>query len=244
MRQYKVRSALVLLFLTGCTGANPTNPSSSTQYTPQKSQSAEDLSSPQSKSENAVPPSSVHKVFAGWPDRVCTTGPNGAAKCYQILDTKPGHDSGMGEVGFREIFKESLSQLKNPSQFSMAPYGSCVLSDDGVNCFGVSPPHNRLKVPDLDHPTWVGAGGCHACALTRQGLNCWAALDVCKTLNLGNNPYKGQAEVPTNLGTISEVAVGHEHTCVIADGKVQSGETMSTGRRRFRRIWFTLARLQ
>lgn len=103
------------------------------------------------------------------------------------------------------------TQLKNPRQLQAGFAHTCVLTDNGVVCWGdpkLSP--EVLDIPkDLGQPSQIVSGAQHMCALTDGSVKCW-----------GNNQYK-TAEAPKNLGYVREIAVGRGYNCVRVDSSVQ-----------------------
>jgi hypothetical protein len=118
-----------------------------------------------------------------------------------------------------EGFLSPPSNLNNVSQLFAGSSACAIYSTNQIACWGDS---NGLevdtypKIPaELTKPKRFAINASmygnsyHHCAIVDDGVACW-----------GNNS-SGQANVPTNLSNVSEVAVSHNHTCAIADNTVR-----------------------
>ena len=90
---------------------------------------------------------------------------------------------------------------------------SCTLEDLGIRCWGVIPNSTKTEVlmgkNFLLKPKLLAVGYEHACAVSENGIiKCW-----------GKNKF-GELNTPRNLKNISEISLGMNNSCAIADGKV------------------------
>lgn len=134
-----------------------------------------------------------------------------------------------------ELFKkDELANLKKPLQISVGPSNFpsgdihvCVLTIDGIQCFGNK--YTAESVPvGLRNPSQVAVGDYHTCALTDDGVQCWKHVE----------PNWGVVEliVPAGLKNPTQVSVGSEFACaltsegVVCWGRNDSGELDIPGR--------------
>jgi alpha-tubulin suppressor-like RCC1 family protein len=90
---------------------------------------------------------------------------------------------------------------------------SCLIEDLGVRCWGEIPNSKQAEVlmgkNIILKPKLLSVGYEHACAVSEMDkIKCW-----------GKNDF-GETNVPANLKKITEISLGMNNSCVIADGVV------------------------
>lgn len=128
--------------------------------------------------------------------------------------------------GDGSVADTSTLSLMNIQSISSGAVHSCVLHDEGIECWGCADSNadfGQCDAPVLSNPSLVVSGAYHTCALDDSGVHCWG----------GNDPSVdfGQTVVPS-LYQVSSVAAGKTHSCAIANGTVQcwggsSGDLLS-----------------
>lgn len=103
--------------------------------------------------------------------------------------------------------------LKNPHHLQTGNRFSCAMVDDGIRCWGDIPNNSRTDLlishATLPQPKLLSVGFNHACAVSsKDQIKCW-----------GQNEYK-ESTPPANLKNITELSLGMNNSCAIADNTV------------------------
>jgi hypothetical protein len=123
------------------------------------------------------------------------------------------------------VRSDHYEQLKASTLFASGGYAACGVIQNTVVCINYST-DQQIAVPDgLQNPKQIVVGDDHACALTDQGVKCWAKTECWispqEQIRKGHcsQGQWGQANVPSGLHGLSKVAVGGSHSCaIVADG--------------------------
>ena len=99
---------------------------------------------------------------------------------------------------------------------------SCMIVDEGVKCWGEIPNTTKREIliskKTLSNPRLLAVGYGHACAVSEKDkIICWG----------GNN--FGESIPPRNLTSITEISLGMNNSCVIANGSVSCWGMSSIG---------------
>lgn len=97
------------------------------------------------------------------------------------------------------------NNLHNPRNLAAGVAHACVITDDGVFCWGRSDESQTQAPRDLQNPRMLALGTYHSCALTDQGVRCWG------------RDAGGAATVPSDLGVVKSISAGEGFTCALTE---------------------------
>jgi alpha-tubulin suppressor-like RCC1 family protein len=118
--------------------------------------------------------------------------------------------------------KAPLDFTSNPRSLSAGNRFTCMIVDEGVKCWGDIPDTSKKEIlienKDLNQPKLLSVGQGHACAVSMEGkIKCW-----------GENLF-GETRPPEGLENVTEISVGMNNSCAIANGKVVCWGLYTTG---------------
>jgi hypothetical protein len=108
---------------------------------------------------------------------------------------------------------KSPSPGTNPRSLKTGNKFSCLILDEGIRCWGDIPNSSESEIligkKSLDQPKLLSVGYQHACGVSKSDqIKCWG------------NGEQGETKPPLNLKNISELSLGMNNSCVIANKRV------------------------
>lgn len=145
-----------------------------------------------------------------------------------LISVGVSHVCAYTTIGIKCFGNSEDTTLKSPINFhhprmlSTGNRFSCMIVNEGIRCWGEIPNTNKTDIllgpKKIYEPKLLSVGYEHACAVnSRDQILCWGRSD------------SGEGSAPTGLKKVTELSLGMDNSCAIADGKVVCWGAVAAG---------------
>ena len=134
------------------------------------------------------------------------------------------HTCSVSDAGFVRCWGENNSGQSNVpedlgkvTQISTGYQHSCAVKESGnVICWGSNDRGESTADGSLGKASKVSLGEKSTCVISIAGdANCWEGEEYCSGMHMDSACYGEMSKMPSDLGTVADIAVGDYHTCAI-----------------------------